>query len=80
MGRGVSNPTNLSCFNKKASPEKGEAFLLNRKTWGRRPQTPLVSVLQFGRHLAAVFRQLLHDLLVQPDIHRAGMTDIAGEA
>ncbi len=36
------------------------------------------SVLQVGRHLAAVFFQLVHHLLVQPDVHGRGIALVAG--
>nr|GEU28325.1 hypothetical protein [Tanacetum cinerariifolium] len=35
------------------------------------------SVFQVGRHLAAVFRQLVHDLAVKPDIHRGRIVGVA---
>jgi len=34
--------------------------------------------LEVVRHLATVLRQFLHDLLVQPDVHRRRVIHVAG--
>jgi hypothetical protein len=36
------------------------------------------SVEQVGWHVSAILRQLAHDFLVQPDVHRRAVVQIAG--
>jgi hypothetical protein len=64
-------------LNKNPTMGSPDVYRPCRLAWN--DATSTASVLEIGRHFATALRQLPHDLLVKPDIHRGGFFDIAGE-